>query len=124
MLSCLKYLSGGMYFKKTPHTLPFLHIFNIDTGMVQLGSTVPRLRPAASLLPRPRPAVLCLACKRQVASRENVQRPLNAILGPCKRHLLLLHFTFFAFCFWFVLFWILLQLSVFSSMPLNLPVQE
>lgn len=77
---------------------------------------------AVGLLPSPRPAVLCLACKRQVASCEYVQRPSNVILGPCKRHLLCSISLSFRSALSLFLFWILSQLSVllFHSIKLTL----
>lgn len=73
---------------------------------------------AIGLLPSPRPAMLCLACKRQVASRDYVQRPLNIILGPCKRHLLCSISLSSHSAFKFVLFWNLS--TAVCLLPLNL----
>lgn len=82
----MKYLSGGMHFKKTPQPLPLLH--GLLRGCRGGAAREHGALAAVGLLPGPRPAALCLACKRQAASCGCVQRPLGAVLGPCKRHLL------------------------------------
>lgn len=119
MLSCLKYLVGCILKRLLTPSLLFT-FFYIDTGAVQLGSMVPWLQ--LGLLPSPRPAVLCLACKRQVVSSEYVQRPWNVILGPCKRHLLCSISLCFCSAFSLFLFWIPLPVKCpsLTSIPLNL----